>query len=315
MSSRDSRTEKVPFLEEWKAKRERMRLKSSSSSSSLIGSAASEAQTREVPQTPASQRTAGESRPAGTGQEQDRVLAGRKPPDSPRKTPFSGQTESESLGTLSPKAKEKKGSGQRKNKTQIEKRKLREKRRSTGVVNIPLESFDDIEGLPAVDAGSNSWRADSQEQAHAANVGSTWRGGAQEQAHKVATAGIGKRTEEQDLMNGRQKSEAGGSDHTSVSRRQSGKQLQYPLTQDKELSSSDKAQQERRVDQLQKAVNGEKQEKQRLTQQLQEREDVIHDLQLEIDSLKQGLSGTKDKNQRLREENQTLLKVVGQLTS
>ncbi|XP_030055371.1 LOW QUALITY PROTEIN: PRKC apoptosis WT1 regulator protein-like [Microcaecilia unicolor] len=326
MSSKDSKTssgDQVPFLEEWKAKRERMRLKSSSSSSSLSGSVVSETQakdaqlpkSREAHQKSTTQRPAGDSRIAGPAQEQDRVLGGRKAPDSPRKTLFSGQTEGESTGTLSPKAKEKKGSGQRKNKTQIEKRKLREKRRSTGVVNFPLESFDDIEGLPPIEPSSNIWKKDSQEQAHTTKVTSTWRADAQEQAHKVGTGGISRRTEEQDLKNGLQNSEIGGSDHTLVSRKQSGNQLQSPLNQEKEVRSSDKAPQERKLDQLQKAVNGEKEKQQRLTQQLQEQEDVIHKLQLDIGCMKQGLNDAKDKNQRLREENQTLLKVVGQLTS
>nr|XP_033784691.1 PRKC apoptosis WT1 regulator protein-like [Geotrypetes seraphini] len=148
-----------------------------------------------------------------------------------------------------------------------------------------------------------------------AKVTSTWRADGQEQAHKVGTGGISRRTEEQDLKNDRQKSEIGGSEHTLVSRKQSRNQLQTPPNQEKVVSNSDKEPQERKLDQLQKAVNGEKKEKQRLTQQMREREEVMHKLQLEIGSMKQDLDDAKDKNQRLREENQTLLKVVGQLTS
>ncbi|NXP74111.1 PAWR protein, partial [Ramphastos sulfuratus] len=157
------------FLEEWKAKREKMRAK-------------------QAPPAPAGVAAAGEPRPAGGAPSSE--LNNNLPPGGPaappdRSAPPAGgavncvSLSSAALGRAAP-AKEALGGGRgaesaakpppaaapgspegeeklaakgknsgpsaRKGKGQIEKRKLREKRRSTGVVNIPAaESLDEYE--------------------------------------------------------------------------------------------------------------------------------------------------------------------------
>ncbi|XP_053305000.1 PRKC apoptosis WT1 regulator protein-like [Spea bombifrons] len=132
--TKSSSSEPAPFLEEWRARRERMRLRSSSSS--LVGSRSLDQSHREGDLQPPSQ-------------ERDKELRGGKPSEAASKVQARGDTESD-RNDLTSKAKEKKGSPQKKHRTQIEKRKLREKRRPTGVVNLtsledPDENHDEIE--------------------------------------------------------------------------------------------------------------------------------------------------------------------------
>ncbi|XP_056382716.1 PRKC apoptosis WT1 regulator protein-like [Hyla sarda] len=121
-------TEQVPFMEEWKARRERMRLRSSSS---LTGSRSIDSQAQQEvelqTQTQSSHR----------GQACGKDLASKK-------VQSQAALDVEAHDPVTSKTKEKKGSPQKKHRTQIEKRKLREKRRPTGIVNLIQTADTDV---------------------------------------------------------------------------------------------------------------------------------------------------------------------------
>lgn len=150
------------FLEEWKAKREKMRAK-------MLGDiAAATGRTTELNNNGSSVNCVSSS-PSYPVARSSSLSALKRPEDEPKtpepsggslkKTPekVSGVPQAESSSPAgvddsdkeSPthsKSKEKKGSGPsaRKGKGQIEKRKLREKRRSTGVVSIPSNEVSSL---------------------------------------------------------------------------------------------------------------------------------------------------------------------------
>lgn len=150
------------FLEEWKAKREKMRAK-------MLGDiAAATGRTTELNNNGSSVNCVSPSSSYPVARSSS-LSALKRPEDEPKtpeplggslkKTPekVSGVAQAESLSPVgvddsdkeSPthsKSKEKKGSGPsaRKGKGQIEKRKLREKRRSTGVVSIPSNEVSSL---------------------------------------------------------------------------------------------------------------------------------------------------------------------------
>ncbi|XP_014349760.1 PRKC apoptosis WT1 regulator protein isoform X2 [Latimeria chalumnae] len=311
--SRNSNSDQVPYLEEWKAKRERMRLKSSSSGSGLPLTENINLQSKDpnpkgkenlhdssasAPWTPSS-NTASQNRAVAFKQSESNVTSGEKDKrEMLHKPTLSEGAGCSEEGSPSPKSREKKGGGaasHRKNKTQIEKRKLREKRRSTGVVNLPFNS-------EFLDEGDDSMN--KEEQAVTTDFG------------QVNT----QKKESQDGVAApynRQKSRTGSTEfgtHTSLSRSHSSGQPKHTSYHDKD-NAYNKVNLEKRMDELQKAVTGEKQENQRLKTQLQERDGVIQKLQSEISVLNKDLTDLEGENQLLREENKTLLRVVGQLTS
>ncbi|KAI2665345.1 PRKC apoptosis WT1 regulator protein [Labeo rohita] len=147
------------FLEEWKAKREKMRAK-------MLGDiAAATGRTTELNNNGSSVNcvSASSSYPVARSSSSTALKDEPKKPEPPgenlKKTPekVSGVPQGESSSPAgvddsdkeSPtpsKSKEKKSSGPsaRKGKGQIEKRKLREKRRSTGVVSIPSNEVSSL---------------------------------------------------------------------------------------------------------------------------------------------------------------------------
>ncbi|KAM6984729.1 PRKC apoptosis WT1 regulator protein [Aplochiton taeniatus] len=144
------------------------------------------------------------------------------------------------------KGKEKKSTGPsaRKGKGQIEKRKLREKRRSTGVVSIPSnESLDELED----DDGGEKERKQEE-------------------------------------------------------------QLTQLNTEQNETMAL-----EAEADLLQELAR-ERQENNRLLKAHQDKDDLIDKLREEIDLLNRDLDDIEDESEQLKQENKTLLKVVGQLT-
>ncbi|KAM4617883.1 uncharacterized protein O3C94_021761 [Discoglossus pictus] len=135
--SRDAKvnsTEQVPFLEEWKARRERMRLRSSSSSSS-----SSLVVTRSIDHSVSHHEVDVHTQPLAVTkrQEKEKERGSVKATESTIKTQSHVDLETKVQDSEAMKPKEKKGSTQKKHRTQIEKRKLREKRRPTGVANVP----------------------------------------------------------------------------------------------------------------------------------------------------------------------------------
>ncbi|KAK1790613.1 hypothetical protein P4O66_014489 [Electrophorus voltai] len=135
------------FLEEWKAKREKMRAKMLGDIAAASGVCALSA----TPAGPDGARSAARSGSAAAEMTNNgHPAAPRKPDDdpphpapagvSPKKADAApGCGDSDQERTAHGKGREKKSCGPsaRKGKGQIEKRKLREKRRSTGVVSIP----------------------------------------------------------------------------------------------------------------------------------------------------------------------------------
>lgn len=120
------------FLEEWKAKREKMRAKQAPAAAGDCKAAGTTAElagggglncvslARGVPKEPPPAAAPQGGKAAGAPEEEEEAAA--------------AATEEEKVAA---KSKGSSGPSARKGKGQIEKRKLREKRRSTGVVNIP----------------------------------------------------------------------------------------------------------------------------------------------------------------------------------
>lgn len=178
------------FLEEWKAKREKMRAKMLGDIAASTGACSVAAATPPLGTNNRTQNSELNSNgSAGSGgsssvtclsaypvarssssaaltrrteddQHQTPAARGAEPPagnvkKTPEKAPGTPQSECSESGKESPvgpgtgpsKGKEKKSSGPsaRKGKGQIERRKLREKRRSTGVVNIPANEVSRAE--------------------------------------------------------------------------------------------------------------------------------------------------------------------------
>ncbi|XP_069079380.1 PRKC apoptosis WT1 regulator protein-like isoform X2 [Pleurodeles waltl] len=303
MSSRDTRSstsDQVPFLEEWKAKRERMRLKSSSSSCSGAGEVHSPGpyspKETKSPVSPKCHQTPVQAQSETLQKVLDPGHRGNVVAEPNRVGLFSGEMDNVRNESQASHGKEKRGSGQRKTRTQIEKRKLREKRRPTGVVNISLESFEDAED------------AADQELASAPQT--------QEPSTKWRTS------ENQDMTRtpySRQKSGSAGSLHAPLIKKSSGNHPKFSSLQDKEHNSGTKSEyssiQLEKMNELQQAVSGEKMENQKLKQQLKEKDGSIQVLRLQMISLREDLDGAKDENRKLKEEHQTLLRVVGQLSS
>lgn len=304
MSSRDSRSstsDPVPFLEEWKAKRERMRLKSSSSSCSGASEVHSPGpyspKESKSPMSPKSHQTPVQAQSATLQKALDPGHKGKIVAEPNRVGLFSGEMDSLKNESQASHGKDKRGSGQRKTRTQIEKRKLREKRRPTGVVNISLESLEDAEDV--ADQESVCFR-------------------------QIQESSTSRRTSEnQDMTRtpySRQTSGSAGSVQAPLIKKSSGIHPKFSSLQDKEYSSGTKSDHnsthlEKKMNELQQAVSGEKMVNQKLKQQLQEKDGSIQKLRLQMSSLKEDLDGAKEENQRLKEEHQTLLRVVGQLSS
>lgn len=150
------------FLEEWKAKREKVRAKMLGDIAAATGVPLSPNPDRSASpgnchtsSHPVARSSSGDSlnrtevdahhavhTPTSTAKKADKA-PGSSPDFSPRMACNDSDKESP---PASSKAKEKKSSGPsaRKGKGQIEKRKLREKRRSTGVVSIPSNEVSQL---------------------------------------------------------------------------------------------------------------------------------------------------------------------------
>ncbi|KAJ8269274.1 hypothetical protein COCON_G00118810 [Conger conger] len=328
------------FLEEWKAKREKMRAKmlgdiaASTSGGCVSGTAASSLGTN--PKNEARNTSQGtelnnnNGNPDRTGSSSVNCVSShpvvrsssgsalRRPDDDPQPTPVTrgsdspvgnlkktpqpekvastpqpessdnayveDDKESPTSGAGSNKGKEKKSSGPsaRKGKGQIEKRKLREKRRSTGVVSIPSnESLDELDD----DDGVQKER---------------------------------KREEELTQLNTAQ-NETMTSDptmaHLSPDTPRAAASGRYKSsTSPGEGSAAAAGGLERKVEELEKELARERQESSRLLKAHEDKDDLIIKLKEEIDLLNRDLDDIEDENDQLKHENETLLKVVGRLT-
>ncbi|KAJ8381426.1 hypothetical protein SKAU_G00022040 [Synaphobranchus kaupii] len=348
------------FLEEWKAKREKMRAKmlgdiaASTSGSSVSGAAASSLGTNsksETRNTIQNTELNNNGNPDRGGSSTVNCVSShpvvrsssssalRRPDDDPHPTPVtrgsdptvgnlkkapqekvstpqpesSGNAyveddkESPTLGTGgSNKGKEKKSSGPsaRKGKGQIEKRKLREKRRSTGVVSIPSnESLDELDD----DDGGEKEKERKKEQEltqlntvhNEAVTSDPATAQLTPETPRAAAAGRYKSTTGQGS-----EEEAGGNSRNRPGYGRHGK----------EASASASGGLERKVEELEKELARERQESSRLLKAHEDKDELIVKLKEEIDLLNRDLDDIEDENEQLKQENKTLLKVVGQLT-
>ncbi|XP_074025004.1 PRKC apoptosis WT1 regulator protein [Numenius arquata] len=317
------------FLEEWKAKREKMRAK-------------------QAPPAPAGAAAGGEARPAGgaSSAELNNNLppGGPAPPTDRPAPPAGGALNCLSLSSRavpakeppppalsgvrgsepaakpppaaapgSPEGEEKlaakgksSGPSARKGKGQIEKRKLREKRRSTGVVNIPAaESLDEYEDDEAGQKERKKEDAITQQNT------------IQNESSSADTSGSYLLQDTSRMVSSRYKSTANAPEDDAPNRYSRTERTTYSrYSRDANSSGSSIPSNalEKRIEELERELAKERQENARLMKMTQDKEEVIGKLKEEIDLLNRDLDDIEDENEQLKQENKTLLKVVGQLT-
>ncbi|XP_034983665.1 PRKC apoptosis WT1 regulator protein [Zootoca vivipara] len=325
------------FLEEWKAKREKMRAKQAPTTTAAAGglaaaagdckapgaaanattttttAAAASAATAEVNNNGSSAGTncvpVGRSAPkepppstpaAGARAE---VAEPPPPPPGPKGVVAPGSPEEEKVAA---KAKGSSGPSARKGKGQIEKRKLREKRRSTGVVNIPsaesLDEYDDDE------AGQKERKREDAitQQNTAQNESATADPSASyilQDTSRTISNRYKSTTNTLDDVSSRYSRAA---DRTGYNRYSRDANSSGNILPNNSL--------EKKVEDLEKELAKERQENIRLVRITQDKEELIGKLKEEIDLLNRDLDDIEDENEQLKQENKTLLKVVGQLT-
>ncbi|XP_036310623.1 PRKC apoptosis WT1 regulator protein [Pipistrellus kuhlii] len=308
------------FLEEWKAKREKLRAKQNPPGPAAPGGGGSDAAGKPPAAASAGPElnnnlAGGAAAPAAAGGVNCAAGPGpRRPEEEPPAAaaaaaaagapPARGEEE-ERDGA--PEKGKSSGPSARKGKGQIEKRKLREKRRSTGVVNIPaaecLDEYEDDE------AGQKERKREDAV---------TQQNTMQNEAVSLLDPGSSYLLQEPSrTVSGRYKSTTTASEEDISSR--------YPRTDRSgfgrhnrdanasgNLVSSNTL--EKKIEDLEKEISRERQENLRLVRLMQDKEEMIGKLKEEIDLLNRDLDDIEDENEQLKQENKTLLKVVGQLT-
>lgn len=231
----------------------------------------------------------------------------KKTPPQPEKAPCASPDSSSPMAcndsdkeSPSPsKAKEKNSSGPsaRKGKGQIEKRKLREKRRSTGVVSIP--SNESLDELDDDDLGEKE-RREEEELVQANTFQNESMTADPVSGHLMETPRSGSGRHKSSAGQGSEEEMGGNSRQRHNRRRDGGAVAPGSL--------------EKRMEELEKELARERQENVRLLKAHQDKDDLIGKLKEEIDLLNRDLDDIEDENEQLKQENKTLLKVVGQLT-
>ncbi|XP_036617151.1 PRKC apoptosis WT1 regulator protein [Trichosurus vulpecula] len=194
------------------------------------------------------------------------------------------------------------GPSARKGKGQIEKRKLREKRRSTGVVNIPAaECLDEYEDDEAGQKERKREDAITQKNTIQNEAATSDPGGSsllQETSRTVSSRYKSTNiTPEDDVSSRYSRTDRVGSRYN-----------RDPAAPPHLVTL------EKKIEDLEKEVIDEREENLRLQKLIQDKEEIIGKLKEEIDLLNRDLDDTEDENEQLKQENKTLLKVVGQLT-
>ncbi|XP_021419530.1 PRKC apoptosis WT1 regulator protein isoform X2 [Oncorhynchus mykiss] len=196
------------------------------------------------------------------------------------------------------KGKEKKNSGPsaRKGKGQIEKRKLREKRRSTGVVSMPsTESLDELDDDDGGDKAKEEEQQLTQLNTEQNEAMTSDPGAATHLLQDTPRSGSGHHQSSSGGP-GSEEEAGGNSRHRHGNRHGNAGGL------------------ERRMEELEKELARQRQENEQLLKAHQDKDDLIGKLKEEIDLLNRDLDDIEDENEQLKQENKTLLKVVGQLT-
>ncbi|XP_055975882.1 PRKC apoptosis WT1 regulator protein [Sorex fumeus] len=321
------------FLEEWKAKREKMRAKQNppgtaggsgdAGTGPGVGVAAAAAAAaplelnNNLPGAAAPAAPGGVNCTGGPAPPPARAAASaRRPDDEPaataaaaaagvsRASPVPGDDEERDGG---PEKGKSSGPSARKGKGQIEKRKLREKRRSTGVVNIPaaecLDEYEDDE------MGQKERKREDA---------ITQQNTVQNEAVSLLDPGSSYLLQEPSrTVSGRYKSTTSPSEEEVLSRHPRTERSGFSrYNRDANSSSSlvSSSSLEKKIEDLEREVVRERQENLRLVRLMQDKEEMIGKLKEEIDLLNRDLDDIEDENEQLKQENKTLLKVVGQLT-
>ncbi|KAI4888839.1 hypothetical protein NFI96_023945, partial [Prochilodus magdalenae] len=330
------------FLEEWKAKREKMRAKmlgdiaaatGQCPPSGLQGTASAGTKAPEPSNNGNSAAVNCVSYPVARSSSSSALRRpdddpGSKPADTPVKkgpeTSPAASTACQDSDKESPphgKGKEKKSTGPsaRKGKGQIEKRKLREKRRSTGVVSIPSnESLDELED----DDGGEKERKNEEEltQHNTVQNESMTSDSAGHSIQDTPRSGPSRQKGEDDAGNrhrqGYSRLGRESTAPTGLERRieELEKEVRVHLQKAVKFISVLLMQQPALPHDALKELALERQEKNRLLKSHQDKDDLIVKLKEEIDLLNRDLDDIEDENEQLKQENKTLLKVVGQLT-
>lgn len=299
------------FLEEWKAKREKMRAKmlgdiaAATGQCPPLGLQVTGSAATKPPEPSNNGNSAAMNCVAYPVSRSSSSSALKRPEDEPNSRPAEMPVKKEPSPPAatscldsdkeSPphgKGKEKKSSGPsaRKGKGQIEKRKLREKRRSTGVVSIP--SNESLDELDDDDGGEKEMKGDEALTQHnTVHNESMTSDPAGHSIQDTPRSGSARHKGEDDAGN---RHRQGYSRHGRESTAPTGL--------------------ERRVEELEKELALERQENARLLKSHQDKDELIVKLKEEIDLLNRDLDDIEDESEQLKQENKTLLKVVGQLT-
>ncbi|XP_066113695.1 PRKC apoptosis WT1 regulator protein [Saccopteryx bilineata] len=321
------------FLEEWKAKREKLRAKQNPPGSAAPSAGGSDAAGKPPPGALGTSATAAANElnnnlpgvaaaPAAPGG----VNCAAGPAALTRAAPGPRRSEEEppagaAAGASGPPpargdeeepdgAPEKgksSGPSARKGKGQIEKRKLREKRRSTGVVNIPaaecLDEYEDDEAGQKERQREDAVTQQNTMQNEAASVPEPGGSYLQQEPSRTVSGRYKSTTtaSEEDISSRYPRTDRSGFSRYTRDANASGN-----------LASSSTL--EKKIEELEKEVLRERQENLRLVRLMQDKEEMIGKLKEEIDLLNRDLDDIEDENEQLKQENKTLLKVVGQLT-
>ncbi|XP_067416000.1 PRKC apoptosis WT1 regulator protein [Emydura macquarii macquarii] len=323
---RSSASSTTDFLEEWKAKREKMRAKQAPPPGAADGKApggAASAAELIAPLHPAGLAAPphpperGAPSPSGglncvtlpasarAGSKEPPPPAGGRAAEPAGKPPAAPASPEEEEKAAAAKGKSS-GPSARKGKGQIEKRKLREKRRSTGVVNIPAaESLDEYDDDETGQKERKREDAITQQNTMQNESASADPGGSyliQDSSRTVSSRyKSATNAPEDDVPNRYSRT-----DRTGYSR--------YSRDANSSGNSVPSIALEKRIEELERELAKERQENVRLLRMTQDKEEQIGKLKEEIDLLNRDLDDIEDENEQLKQENKTLLKVVGQLT-
>ncbi|XP_073397612.1 PRKC apoptosis WT1 regulator protein [Dendrobates tinctorius] len=307
------------FLEEWKAKREKMRAKmyaaetmGTSGAADHINKTSNEMNNNSsninnqlsaappVQKAPPAIRRTDDDQPISTAATQQRKApspvqdGGATPDESP--PPASQDTPTK----IKEKGKSCSGPSARKGKGQIEKRKLREKRRSTGVVNIPSAEIESPEDEDDESGQKERKKEDSVTQQNTL------------QNESLSIDPSDYLQSERNVPN-RYKSVNSAPDDDILNRHYRSDRSTCSRF-NKDATSNQGSSLEKKIEELEKELEKERQENLRLVKMMQDKEELIIKMKEEIDLLNRDLDDIEDENKQLKQENKTLLKVVGQLT-
>ncbi|XP_060633387.2 PRKC apoptosis WT1 regulator protein [Anolis sagrei] len=282
------------FLEEWKAKREKMRAKQAPPPP--------EPKAPGAPAAAAAATTVAELNNNSGG-------GGGAPPEPPagKSGAPEEKEEQEKEKAASAKGKGSSGPSARKGKGQIEKRKLREKRRSTGVVNIPatesLDEYDDDEAGQKERKREDAITQQNTMQNESGSADSSASYILQDTSRTISNRCKSTTNTSDDDVSSRYSRAA---DRTGYNRYNRDTNSSGNIIPNNSL--------EKKIEELEKELAKERQENLRLVRIAQDKEELIGKLKEEIDLLNRDLDDIEDENEQLKQENKTLLKVVGQLT-